>query len=101
MPDETLAERIRAAAELLETIAQDRSLLAGIPEADRTRLLQSAGQVSRPDAIVRRQLVKETKRQKKDLVDFGLRGKPLIEQAGDEVQQRWLAMQMPDALEKA
>ena len=62
---ETLAERIRAAAELLETIAQDRSLLAGIPEADRTRLLQSAGQVSRPDAIVRRQLVKETKRQKK------------------------------------
>ncbi|MEO7521123.1 MAG: SDR family oxidoreductase [Gemmatimonas sp.] len=65
VPAETLSERIRAATELLESIAGDRSLLAGIPEADRTRLLQSAGQVSRPDAIVRRQLVKETKRQKK------------------------------------
>jgi len=62
---ETLAERVRAAADLLESIALDRALLAGIPETDRTRLLHSAGQVSRPDAIVRRQLVKETKRQKK------------------------------------
>ena len=61
----TLAERLRAAAELLESIVDDRALLAGVPEADRTRLLQAAGQVSRPDAIVRRQLVKATKRQKK------------------------------------
>jgi NAD(P)-dependent dehydrogenase (short-subunit alcohol dehydrogenase family) len=62
---DTLAERLRAAAELLESIVEDRALLAGVPEADRTRLLQAAGQVSRPDAIVRRQLVKATKRQKK------------------------------------
>jgi NAD(P)-dependent dehydrogenase (short-subunit alcohol dehydrogenase family) len=60
-----LAERIRAAAELLETIVADRALLAEVPTEDRKRLLQAAGQVSRPDAIDRRQLVKATKRQRK------------------------------------
>ena len=60
---EALAERVRAAAELLESIADDRALLAELPDDDRRRLLQAAGQVSRPDAIVRRQLVKETKRE--------------------------------------
>ncbi len=63
--DAPLVERLRQAAETLELIANDRALLAGVPERDRTRLLQAAGQVSRPDAIVRRQLVKETKRQKR------------------------------------
>jgi NAD(P)-dependent dehydrogenase (short-subunit alcohol dehydrogenase family) len=63
--DEQLTERIRAAAELLERIATDRALLADVPTEDRKRLLQAAGQVSRPDAIVRRQLVKATKRQRK------------------------------------
>jgi len=60
-----LADRLRAAAELLELIANDRTLLAGVAEDDRTRLLSAAGQVSRPDAIVRRALVKATKRQRK------------------------------------
>ena len=63
--DPALAARIRAAAELLETIAADRALLAEVPTEDRKRLLQAAGQVSRPDAIDRRQLVKATKRQRK------------------------------------
>lgn len=61
----SLAKRLRAAAELLESIVDNRALLAGVPEADRTRLLQAAGQVSRPDAVDRRQLVKATKRQRK------------------------------------
>jgi NAD(P)-dependent dehydrogenase (short-subunit alcohol dehydrogenase family) len=61
----TLAERIRAATELLESIAADRAMLAEVPRDERTRLLQAAGEVSRPDAIVRRQLVKATKRQRK------------------------------------
>ncbi|MGI8510288.1 MAG: SDR family NAD(P)-dependent oxidoreductase [Gemmatimonadaceae bacterium] len=63
--DAPLAERLRAAAELLESIVDNRALLAGVPEADRTRLLQAAGQISRPDAVDRRQLVKATKRQRK------------------------------------
>ncbi len=62
---QTIADRLRDAAELLESIIADRALLAGVPEAERNRLLQAAGEVSRPDAIRRRQLVKETKRHRK------------------------------------
>ena len=62
---QTLAERARQAAELLESIIADRGLLAHLPEEERTRLLAAAGQASRPDAMKRRQLVKEAKRQRK------------------------------------
>jgi len=64
-PEPTLTERMQAAAELLESIAGNRELLAGISEAERTRLLAAAGRISRPDAVARRQLVKATKRQRK------------------------------------
>ncbi len=56
---------MQAAAELLESITSNRELLAGVSEAERTRLLQAAGRISRPDALARRQLVKATKRQRK------------------------------------
>ena len=61
----TFNERLRAAAELLESIVENRALLAGVPEDERTRLLRIAGELSRPDAITRRQLVKATKRKRK------------------------------------
>ncbi|HEY8309943.1 MAG TPA: oxidoreductase, partial [Gemmatimonadaceae bacterium] len=61
-----LADRLRAAAELLESIADDRALLAGVAEEDRTRLLHAAGRVSRPDAADRRRLVQATKRDRKN-----------------------------------
>ncbi len=61
----TLTERLREAAELLELIQHDRALLAHVPEEDCNRLLRAAGEVSRPDAIKRRQVVKESKRQRK------------------------------------
>src|ERR1700682_6453906 len=61
----SLSERLRAAADLLETIVADRSLLADIPEGDRNRLLNAAGRVSRPDALGRRQLLKVVKRKKR------------------------------------
>ncbi len=61
----SLKERMLAAAELLESIAINRELLAGVSEAERTRLLSAAGQISRPDARMRRQLVKASKRQRK------------------------------------
>src|SRR5256885_15627870 len=62
---DSMADRFRAAADLLEKIVGDRSLLADIPEADRNRLLNAAGRVSRPDAIDRRQLLKVVKRKKR------------------------------------
>ena len=61
----SLLERFRAAADLLEQIVADRSRLADIPEADRNRLLNAAGRVSRPDALGRRQLLKVVKRKKR------------------------------------
>lgn len=58
-------ERLRAAAELLEAVAGDRGLLAGVPEEESTRLLKAAGEISRPDARARRQLVKAVSRRRK------------------------------------
>lgn len=63
--DISLAERLRVATDVLESIVNDRALLAGVPEVERTRLLQAAGRVSRPDAIDRRRLVQATKRDRK------------------------------------
>jgi NAD(P)-dependent dehydrogenase (short-subunit alcohol dehydrogenase family) len=63
--DPSLSERLRAAAELLESIVDDRALLSGVPEAERTRLLQAAGRISRPEAVDRRRLVQATKRERK------------------------------------
>ncbi|MEO7823367.1 MAG: SDR family NAD(P)-dependent oxidoreductase, partial [Gemmatimonadaceae bacterium] len=63
---ESLANRLRAAADLLEEIAADRTLLANIPEPDRNRFLNAAGHVSRPDAIDRRRLLKVMKRKRRE-----------------------------------
>ncbi|MES2178310.1 MAG: SDR family oxidoreductase [Gemmatimonadota bacterium] len=60
-----LDSRVRDAIALLEAFAADRDQLLDVAESERNRLLRAAGEVSRPDAITRRQLVKATKRLKK------------------------------------
>jgi NAD(P)-dependent dehydrogenase (short-subunit alcohol dehydrogenase family) len=60
-----LTDRVRAAAELLESIVADRGILAGIPKEDKRRLLDAAAQVYHPDAKARRLLVKATVRERK------------------------------------
>ena len=62
---DSLLERFRLAADMLEEIVADRTILADIPEADRNRFLNAAGRVSRPDAIDRRQLLKVVKRKRR------------------------------------
>src|SRR5688500_15028530 len=62
---ESLADRLRAAADLLEEVVADRALLAEIAVEDRNRFLQAAGRVSRPDVIDRRRLLKVSKRKRK------------------------------------
>ncbi|MDR6641127.1 NAD(P)-dependent dehydrogenase (short-subunit alcohol dehydrogenase family) [Luteibacter sp. 1214] len=52
--DSALLERLRAAAQLLESIAADRLLLEGLPADDRQRLLQAVAQVYHPDPAERR-----------------------------------------------
>src|SRR5215208_609054 len=61
----TLSERVARATELLEEIVGDRAILAEIDVETRNRLLQAAGQVSRPDVIDRRRLLKVSKRKRK------------------------------------
>jgi NAD(P)-dependent dehydrogenase (short-subunit alcohol dehydrogenase family) len=58
-------ERVRAAAELLESIAKDRQLLAEASEEIQKRLIQAAGSVYQPDNVARRRLVKANRRQDK------------------------------------
>jgi hypothetical protein len=59
-----LIERLRAAAELLEQVAENRALLASLSAEARTRLLQAAGEIYNPDVGERRRLVKARVRQR-------------------------------------
>jgi NAD(P)-dependent dehydrogenase (short-subunit alcohol dehydrogenase family) len=63
--DPGFADRLRDATLVLEAIAADRGLLAGVSQDERQRLLQAAAQVYHPDHVARRRLVKETARQRK------------------------------------
>ncbi|MGH9240948.1 MAG: SDR family NAD(P)-dependent oxidoreductase [Vicinamibacterales bacterium] len=60
-----LAERLRDASELLEAIAADRTVLAGVPDRERARLLQAVALVYHPDRAERRRMAKATARQRK------------------------------------
>ena len=62
---EGLDERLRSATELLELVAGDRQLLAGLSVEDRTRLLNAAGDVFSPDLDQRRRQAKLRARQRK------------------------------------
>ena len=77
---EALAERLRAATELLEAIHTDHGLLAGLPEEDRLRLLKAAGQVARPDVHGRRQYVKAALRPRKE--EKNQRAESLLSETG-------------------
>ncbi len=52
--DTALLERLRAAAELLESVAADRQLLDALPADDRQRLHQAVAQMYHPDPGARR-----------------------------------------------
>lgn len=57
---------LRSATDLLERVAADRSLLSGLSVEERTRLMTAAGEIYCPDLRVRRRLVKERARQRKE-----------------------------------
>ncbi len=65
MKDDALAGRLKAAVELLEKVAGNRALLAGLSVEERTRLLKAAGDIFSPDVSERRRLVKAKVRQRK------------------------------------
>ncbi len=61
-----LAAQLRAAAELLENVAKNRALLAGLSLEEHARLMKAAGDVYCPDVRERRRLVKARSRQRKN-----------------------------------
>jgi NAD(P)-dependent dehydrogenase (short-subunit alcohol dehydrogenase family) len=63
--DQLTRERLREAIELLESIAADRSVLAGVPDEERKRLLQAVANVYSPDRVERRRMSKIFDRQRK------------------------------------
>ncbi len=64
--DETpVAERIRAAIELLEALDLNRGLLADVNKEQQQRFLHAARRVAEPDHRARRKLVKATARERK------------------------------------
>ena len=62
-------DQIREVTELLEAIAEDRTLLLDLPEEDRTRLMKVAGEIYCPDVKQRRRLLKaKIKARKKEKI---------------------------------
>jgi len=60
-----LLTRLRAATELLESIAADRALLDTLPEADGKRLKAAVTRIHHPDPIAHRQLKRAARREQK------------------------------------
>src|SRR5688572_27930830 len=60
-----LLERLRDTAEWLEAMAVDRTMLDGVPDEDRARLLRAIELVNNPDSRTLRRLAKATKRQQR------------------------------------
>jgi NAD(P)-dependent dehydrogenase (short-subunit alcohol dehydrogenase family) len=62
--DTALLERLRSAAELLEAIDANRTLLDHLPGADRQRLHAAIAQVYNPDPVARRRRLKAAERER-------------------------------------
>ncbi len=60
-----LLARLRATIDLLESIAADRTVLAGVPDDERKRLLQAVADVYSPDRVERRRMSKVVARERK------------------------------------
>jgi len=61
----SLDEQVRAATDLLEKIADDRSLLSHVAKAEQRRLIHAAGVVWTPDETRRRQLTRALGKKRK------------------------------------
>ena len=59
---QSLVERLRAAAELLETVAADKAAFEALPEAEQKRLKAAVHRFHNPDPIDHRKARREKKR---------------------------------------
>jgi NAD(P)-dependent dehydrogenase (short-subunit alcohol dehydrogenase family) len=65
MSSTEILERLRDTIELLESIASDRTVLEGVPAAERQRLLKAVAHVYSPDRTERRRMAKAAARDRK------------------------------------
>src|SRR5215471_10939892 len=81
-----LSEKLREATELLERVAADRALLAGLSSEERRRLIRAAADVHDPDPAARRRLVKTLGRLKR--VEKARRDEDQLAETGIRVLRR-------------
>src|SRR4051794_12055735 len=62
--DSALLDRLRSAAELLEALDADRTLIDHLPAAERERLHHAVAQVYKPDPVARRRRLKAAERER-------------------------------------
>ncbi len=91
-----LATQLRAAADLLEKVAANRTLILSLPIEERTRLLRAAGDVYCPEPLERRRLVKARNRQRKS--DKRDRDDAVLSETGIRALRRQTVFTTPNAL---
>ncbi len=64
LPEPEISARLKSAIDLLEAVAADRTLLAGLSDHERNRLVRAAGDIFCPAVPERRRLVKARVRQR-------------------------------------
>ena len=94
-----LAARLTAATALLEAVAADRGVLAGLSTDERTRLIQAAGTVFCPDVVERRRLSKELGKQRR--VEARQKEERLLQQTGIRQLRRKPVFTTPNVLPPA
>jgi NAD(P)-dependent dehydrogenase (short-subunit alcohol dehydrogenase family) len=92
-------ERVRAATQMLEALAADESMLAGISVQERARLLEAAGQVYCPDVRIRRRFIKNRERQRK--AERQQRQQALLSQTGIRKLRRQPVFSTPNVFPPA
>jgi NAD(P)-dependent dehydrogenase (short-subunit alcohol dehydrogenase family) len=94
-----LAAQLKSAAQLLEAVAADRTLLAGLSKEERVRLMQAAGQVFCPDVAERRRLTKATQRHRK--AEKRVKSQAVLHETGIRELRRKPVYTTPNALPPA
>jgi NAD(P)-dependent dehydrogenase (short-subunit alcohol dehydrogenase family) len=108
-----LRERLRAAAEALELVAEDRALLGALDKEERQRLIRAAALVYHPDSAERRRLVKgidrlrRAERRRRDrevLAGTGIRAlrrQPVFTTPAEFAPRAFVARDVPPAVDGA
>ena len=94
MPGDTLRDRVRAASELLESLAEHWSDLDVLPDEDRERFSRALAHLFAPDASTRRYRAKAARRKRK--AEESAREEALLNQAGIRQLRRLPTVNTPN-----